>query len=111
MGTANNVVMGASVRGPEAMRWPFRTPERRGLRMRGNNYQAPKATPRTISPGSVFAAWCCVLAATTDVLSTKLTQTWHTISIVSLETSAVRNILQLNLQPWLIQASPDGAKV
>jgi DNA-binding beta-propeller fold protein YncE len=34
-----------------------------------------------------------------------------TISIVSLETGAVRKTLQLKLQPWLIQASPDGANV
>jgi len=35
----------------------------------------------------------------------------NTISIVSLKTGAVRNTIQLKLQPWLIQASPDGAHV
>jgi DNA-binding beta-propeller fold protein YncE len=35
----------------------------------------------------------------------------NTISIVALETGAVRKTLQLKLQPWLIQASPDGANV
>lgn len=35
----------------------------------------------------------------------------NTISIVSLETGTVRKTLQLKLQPWLIQASPDGAMV
>src|ERR1039458_10375053 len=35
----------------------------------------------------------------------------NTISIVSLKTGAVLKTLQLMLQPWLIQASPDGANV
>src|ERR1035438_7839618 len=35
----------------------------------------------------------------------------NTISIVSLKTGAVLKTLQLKLQPWLIQASPDGANV
>jgi len=35
----------------------------------------------------------------------------NTISIVSLETGAVLKTLQLKLQPWLIQVSPDGANV
>jgi DNA-binding beta-propeller fold protein YncE len=35
----------------------------------------------------------------------------NSISIVSLETGAVLKTVQLTLQPWLIQASPDGAKV
>ncbi|MGC9944899.1 MAG: hypothetical protein ABSF64_00760 [Bryobacteraceae bacterium] len=34
-----------------------------------------------------------------------------TISIVSLQTGAVLKTVQLKLQPWLIQSSPDGAKV
>jgi len=35
----------------------------------------------------------------------------NTISIVSLKTGTVRKTIQLKLQPWLIQASPDGASV
>ena len=35
----------------------------------------------------------------------------NTMSIVSLKTGAVRGAIQLMLQPWLIQASPDGASV
>jgi mannose-6-phosphate isomerase-like protein (cupin superfamily) len=35
----------------------------------------------------------------------------NTISSVSLKTGAVRRAIQLMLQPWLIQASPDGASV
>jgi len=35
----------------------------------------------------------------------------NTISIVSLTNGALLTTLQLKLQPWLIQASPDGAKV
>lgn len=35
----------------------------------------------------------------------------NTISIVSLKTGAVHNTLQLKLQPWLIEASPDGTHV
>jgi DNA-binding beta-propeller fold protein YncE len=35
----------------------------------------------------------------------------NTISVVSLKTGAVRMTIPLKLQPWLIEASPDGAKV
>ena len=34
-----------------------------------------------------------------------------TITIVSLATGSVRATIQLKLQPWLIKASPDGARV